>query len=155
MSELVELVFEAITPQKAREVIDQIQARSPTRLIVHADDAEATWAKISQEDCVGNFANLWSTVPLLLIDDSYPIREVGLRCFRYDSRYDVELNVDIRSLSDPSRFASSLHTFACEVAARCGIYNFYAGLDPGHDPETRLFTGHRPGPLFGHRAGTC
>ena len=41
---------------------------------------------------------------------------------------------------------SSLHRWAMDMARRYGIAEFFAGIEPGRDPTTRLFTGEKQGP---------
>ena len=78
------------------------------------------------------------TIPMLL-----------LRCVKYANQFDVDFSFDLDPAADALVFFTmrNLHSFAIDVANRINIKDFFGGLEPASDIETRYFTNLETGPL--------
>jgi hypothetical protein len=61
--------------------------------------------------------------------------------------WSLEFTMDTADIHEGGSFTEELHGWATALARKHGINDFYAGLEPADDLDTRLFTGSSRGPL--------
>ena len=74
---------------------------------------------------------------------------VLLRVIKYAGGVDVELSFSGVLPVDARRLMVFMQCFSRSLSARFNVENFYGGLEPAVDVETRYFTGDAWGPLSG------
>ena len=128
-SDLVELVFERLDEGAAVEL---------SRRIYGSPVAIPTENGVSEVD-----------IQTVALRDDLHVRRVHLRILRYeDSQFDLEMNFELGDVPHQmrSKLAAALHHFAKLHSDAAGVQNYYAGLEPAVDEDTRIFTGKETGP---------
>lgn len=75
------------------------------------------------------------------------VRHATAQVMRDISDYRVEVTFALHDVVDQADLSDRLHRFASALASRRGISEYFGGLDPAIDEDTRLFTGARRGPF--------
>jgi len=80
---------------------------------------------------------------------AFRIENCTLQVLKYDCKYDVGINFKWEEVyfSDSTDFVETLREFSRKIAHKYDIKQYFAGLEPACDEETRLFTNHIRGPL--------
>ncbi|OQX02201.1 MAG: hypothetical protein BWK80_58400 [Desulfobacteraceae bacterium IS3] len=157
MGELIEIVFENIGKNSLTSFLTELSdfGRNIKNYYIssgYGHDTKIDWQnsdsvsegleKISEGSM---FVNLNA-----LNTGSIPIRGCSLRIIHYDTDFDLEINFDsedIPSLPDGRKMENVLHDFAVKTARKYGITDFYGGIEPAVDADTRFFTCENVGPL--------
>jgi len=130
--EMTELVFEGLNVARAAQLSEQVSGKSLMLPTLDQGVVE-------------------TTVPRLEIGSGVVLVNVHLRVLRYGGDvYDVELNFipGIAECDFPAVLMASLHKFAIRLGEANEVDNYYAGIEPASDEETRFFTGMGRGPYF-------
>ncbi|WAS96430.1 hypothetical protein [Nannocystis punicea] len=147
MGQIVEVVFESVAPNTAATLLHDVIATSSDVRGIDVDGKSVS-SGASARELVGSGA---SCVSVRLSDATMGCRlvpNVGLRLLKTgDDCYDVEVNLDLDDVDEPSTIASALHDFARDLARRNDVASYFAGLEPAADEDTRIFTGETQGPL--------
>lgn len=72
---------------------------------------------------------------------------VLLRIIKYGGSVDVELCFDDSVFSDVDKVMLLLQKYLKEISGRVRMKEYYGGVEPAKDLETRYFTGEMLGPL--------
>lgn len=72
---------------------------------------------------------------------------VFLRVIKYKGEVDVELSFNDAPSFDIDRVMFAMQRYADELSKKFHINEFYGGLEPAADTDTRYFTGNALGPL--------
>ncbi|CAK14032.1 hypothetical protein [Pseudomonas entomophila] len=72
---------------------------------------------------------------------------VFLRVIKYKGEVDVELSFNDAPSFDIDRVMLAMQGYADELSKKFHINEFYGGLEPAADTDTRYFTGNTLGPL--------
>jgi hypothetical protein len=72
---------------------------------------------------------------------------VLLRVIKYKDDIDVELSFDADSSFDDEFVMLAVQMYADELSKKYYMTDFYGGLEPAKDTDTRYFTGNVLGPL--------
>lgn len=153
MGQLVELVFEGIDIAGARALASFVVERG-TGIIEMQVDGVVFETSGKPLTLPGGFDSLFVRLKALSLGDEVQAPNAGIRSFRYGSKFDLEVNVDLDDVQDPHRFAHALFDFAQDAAKRFGIVDYFAGLEPASDADTRIFTRSEHGPLRLGKAAT-
>lgn len=155
MGELIEIIFEDVEKHALASFVMELtgygKAVKDYRVLSEYErNVETDWQdcrsvlNIIEEITGGSlFVNLVS-----LSMEDITLSPCALRVIQYDDRFDLEISFD----SENAHLCEyMLCRFAAKMAERYHISNFYAGIEPASDQETRIFTCDKPGPLFpGH-----
>lgn len=139
MTQLIELIFERITPEQAIDLLTQVggveAGKYFSRKIGDPSDGVVDFAVESVE----------------IAHDSI-LNDVHLRLLRYNDCLDVEVNFEMESVTGKGgyEFQRDLCDFASSVAENSGVSTYFGGLEPAADKDTRLFTGLLLGPVKLH-----
>lgn len=145
MGQVIELVFEGMDIGKARELA--IFVISCSRGVVDMTVDTAVAQSEAPQSIPSSFDSLFIRLKALCFSEGVEVPNVGIRSFRYDSQYDLEINVDLDDVENMERLVDVTFEFAQGAAAVLGIENYFAGLEPASDVDTRLFTMSARGPL--------
>ncbi len=148
MGQLIELVFEAATPETAHGLLrDLVDASEGVR------DVQVDGASVATDMSVGELifsTRACATVRLVGFDLPMVgvVADVALRLLKTrDDRFDVEFNFDADDVSELAMLAPGLHSLARRLGRLHPVPGYFAGLEPAADEDTRLFTGESLGPL--------
>ena len=74
---------------------------------------------------------------------------VLLRVVKYGNQFDVDFNFDIDALKNPDTklWMNYMHDYAKSTAKEFKVRQFFGGMEPAFDVESRYFTGDIAGPL--------
>jgi hypothetical protein len=129
--EIIELVFEGLAEDAALRLSSQLLNR---RILARSS----------------NDRTLEEELPTLEISKRVLIKRPHVRLLCYgDSIYDLEINFLVRDVeqTEPDSLTADLQSFAMKLSKPIGPVEFFAGLDPASDKDTRIFTGEKLGPL--------
>ncbi len=157
MGELIEIVFENIGKNSLTSFLMELSdlGRNIKNYYISSGYGHDTKIDWQSSDSVSEslekiregslFVNLNA-----LNTSSIPISGCGLRIIHYDTDFDLEINFDpedIPPLPDGRELEKILHDFAVKTAQKYGITDFYGGIEPAIDEDTRFFTCENVGPL--------
>lgn len=151
MSELIEIVFEDVKKHAltsfVAELSDYGRAVKDYRLLSeHGENVKTDWQDYASVlNIIEKITDGSLFVNLISLDmGEITLSGCALRVIRYDDRFDLEISFDSE---DAPLYEYMVPRFASEMAERYQVENFYAGIEPAADEETRLFTRDKPGPL--------
>ncbi len=80
------------------------------------------------------------------IFDNIIIPSISLRCLKYDALYDVDFIFEESYIDKigSKEFLSKLQNYTTQLAIKYEIDNWYCGLEPAKDLNTRYFTKDEP-----------
>ncbi|WP_122316855.1 hypothetical protein [Pseudomonas cichorii] len=88
------------------------------------------------EQLGGQYVSSEIQIPLIL-----------LRVIKLGSIIDVELSFDSSELLDIDAVMAAMKIYSCGLSKCFGGMEYYGGLEPAMDAETRYFTNDTPGPM--------
>lgn len=155
MSSLLEVVFEGVLKTKviqllmllvtaSRRIID-VQCSEDIELM---NDGELNLDSLS---CLLSFNGDVSA--LISLDDmsigSITLPNVLLRLVKYGEHYDIDFNFDSGEIKniDMAELVTELHHHARWIARDHSMAEFFCGMEPASDEDTRYFTNEILGPL--------
>lgn len=76
---------------------------------------------------------------------------VLLRLVKYGDCYDIDFNFDTEEVenTDMTALVAELHHHAQQIAGEHRMAEFFCGMEPASDEDTRYFTNEMLGPLVG------
>jgi hypothetical protein len=74
----------------------------------------------------------------------------GIAVYKFEDSIDVEINFKLSDLKDgdDKELATNLMKLSDSISKKFDIENYFCGLEPASDEETRIFTKQKIGPLF-------
>lgn len=77
------------------------------------------------------------------------IPSVLLRLVKYEDQYDIDFNFDESDIADVGAAAlmKKLHGYISELGKGYQVRDWFGGIEPASDEDTRYFTGSELGPL--------
>lgn len=97
---------------------------------------------------MNNDFGLFINLRILNIDD-ISLKKCGLATYKNKNMINFELNFQLSDFENDGKFlADILLKLAKYIASKYHIKNFFCGLEPASDKNTRLFTNDQIGPLF-------
>lgn len=152
MSEVIEFVFEDVQLSRLSSLVSSItnyaqqvlSVECPEREQIALSSAEGLELLIGSADELSVFYKL-ANVSIGGVRAAFMLAEV----VKYRGQCDVELSVWENDLRDSSVKAliTTMARKMNELAAENGVHQWYSGLEPARDLETRYFTGLEMGPL--------
>lgn len=138
MGHLFEIAFEDVEP-------GTIEALVGSMLPLQANDRERIRAFLTERESDG-----LSIPPTCTTIGDVTISDISAHIYRYSGKYDVEFAWDLAAVADEaiSTMIASVHAAAISVANTYGVSDYYGGLEPWVDEDTRVFTRQQRGPLM-------
>lgn len=140
--QLIDLVFVVDSAENAARVLDDVFTRGVRSFSIEGAPSSAGalgalevfhMARVAAE------STAWPGVG--------EVRHVTAQVMRDVSGYRVEVTFALHDVADQTDLCDELHHFANDLAVRRGIAEYFGGLDPATDEDTRLFTGTQRGPI--------
>ncbi|QPB85673.1 hypothetical protein CWC22_021940 [Pseudoalteromonas rubra] len=157
MSDLIEIVIEDI---KRSQVLDVL-----TKLTEGAGGAQKIWS--SDEDFaldssigasiqdLSNFIDQADDAVLYFSFESLTLGEVRLqqvllRLVKYSEKFDIDFSFDEASVSDwqMSMLMVKVQKFIAMLVSGANVGDWFGGIEPASDEDTRYFTQDASGPLL-------
>jgi len=136
VSFLIDLVFEDVSESQAEMLCKRLVGEEGPALVAMAGSAETGLANVKLDT--------------FRVSEDVVLGYTLVTVRRYDGHLDVELDFELGEAKAPSQrhVQDALHAFAMSVANEVSAQTYYAGMDPAHDEETRLFTNTIVGPMM-------
>lgn len=154
MSESYEIVLQQVAADDLHMLLKLIEIGSQdvSNLAVSEDFGEVGAVRINKslvDAIVASKENVCLTEQLhgfkLLEVIHLPL--VLLRVIKYGGKFDVELSFNEVPSFDIDRVMFAMQEYAIALSRKFNIKEFYGGLEPAADIDTRYFTGNALGPL--------
>lgn len=151
---LTEIVFKNVRIKKIPSAIRKITSDGENVLnySITCESEEIDW---SSEEFISNLFTTNQKFELLvnlreLKTKNYTIPKCGFSIYRYETSTDLELDFQLADLKDSNidHLAEDLMEFSTSLARQYRINEYYCGIEPAQDLETRLFTKDKLGPIF-------
>jgi len=155
MSDLLEVVLENILRSKIYQLlavllehagqIIEIQCSEPIDILSETDISE---------DEIESFINLNDDASLIIKLNNLnvagiTIPSVLLRLVKYGDQYDIDFNFDESDITDmdTTGLMKKLHVYISDLGKNYQVADWFGGLEPASDEDTRYFTNSEFGPL--------
>lgn len=148
---LIEIVFKNIPTKKIGRLFTHLIGKGNiiTNYSITIEHSEIKWnvetiqSIFDKNKDFGLFINLNA-----LQTGKIELPNCGLSIYKYEDTIDLEINFQLSDLGTISlqSLAKSLMEFAKSIADQYQIDEYLCGLEPAHDPKTRLFTNGKLGP---------
>lgn len=143
---LIEIVFEDVSKDRIGELLrdltskgEEVQNYSFTHSI-----SEVNWgSKQSIEDVFSQPKNFGAFINLKKLERTdFCIMKCGIAIYKYEDKINLEINFQLTDLdcSDFKKLTKELMNLAHSIAVQCDVEEYYCGLEPAEEKETRLFT---------------
>ncbi|CCB90250.1 hypothetical protein [Simkania negevensis] len=152
-NQLIEIVFENIQLKKISALISELTENGSLISDYYAscECDNINWnEEISIEEFFNSHSNFGLFINLSEIKKgSFVIPNSSITVYKNEGTIDLEINFELKDLNNFSKktLKKKLMAFSKELAADYHISNYYCGLEPAKDFETRLFTKDQAGPL--------
>ncbi|MCL1126249.1 hypothetical protein [Shewanella surugensis] len=155
MSSLLEVVFENVLKTKVIQLLMLLVSTS--RRIINIQCSENI--ELMNEDkldmnLLSNLLNFDGDISALISLNgmnigSITLPNVLLRLVKYGDHYDIDFNFDSKEVDniDMTALVVELHHHAKEIARDHSMAEYFCGMEPASDEDTRYFTNETLGPL--------
>ncbi len=155
MSELVEVVFENVQKAEVLSLLMQLVSSSGKIIDVHcSEDFNLMDANELDLNSLRSFLDFDGDACALIRLDIMGVGNIALpnilvRLNKYSDNYDIDFNFDLEGVENIEMPAllSELHNHASGIAEHHGLVDFFCGMEPASDEDTRYFTNEKMGPL--------
>jgi len=153
MSEIIEVIFENIGRAKLFDVMAYFRKTNNDLVLIDTFFKNKDSAQILIS---GAYENLELNMPekiliklnVLPLHDKRDLRNVNLWIYINDLTFDLEFDFDLKqNESNIHNLVSDILFFSKRIAELFDSPNFYSGLEPAYDEDTRFFTKSMLGPL--------
>ncbi|MFW3013093.1 hypothetical protein [Pseudomonas aeruginosa] len=155
MKELFELIFEGVNPSRLFSLLKEIESKSDRIFDFNfSEDFFSSNVDIFSELLIDSFlgfnGDLYFGVSMegFNVKDGLKLPVVLLRVLKYQGEVDVGLFFYMNDFNSAGKVMLEFQKYMNEISADFGFENFYGGLEPASDQETRFFTNNRQGPLL-------
>lgn len=155
MADLLEVVLENVLRSKVCQLLMLLlgQAGQITEIQCSEVIKFSSETNISEGE-IESFLNLPDDASLIIKLSSLDIADciipsVLLRLVKYGDQYDVDFNFDESDVTsmDTMALMKQLHGYISELGERYEVGDWFGGIEPASDEDTRYFTGNEFGPL--------
>jgi len=154
MTDSYEIVFQQVAVSDLHQLLElmKMDSQSLSELAVSEDFGKADSSKDSGI-LIDRFISYSGEICLtgklhgFSFSEGMQLPLVFLRVIKYGGEVDVELSFDDTSLPDISCVMRAAQKYASTLSKKFDVNEFYGGLEPAVDFDTRYFTGDFLGPL--------
>ena len=149
MSDLSEIVFENVPENQLANLVDEFLCSNILTATINGEDiledldtCSISYSILTMKDgdAFFNLSRLYAF--------GLEIKSCSIQIIKYDGIFDFNLIFEIEHLKKQSESTTfTMQKFAQKISEKYRIKNFYGGLEPAYDCETRYFTRHDFGPL--------
>ena len=155
MANLIEVVFEHIGKSCVLQLLKLLITSLENVISIECTESLSLFKDEQlSEQGLEQFLGFESDVTVLIKIRSIDLGNIilpnlQLRLLKYEGQYDIEFNFDSNELENTTTMTlvKELHSHAKRVALECGVNDFYCGIEPASDEDTRYFTNDELGPL--------
>ncbi len=155
MSNLLEVVFENVSKVNVSQLL--LCLVYSAKCIISADTSEdielldeGKLNKPAVESLISFSGDVTALIQLEEMKvDGIVLPLVLLRLVKYNDLYDIDFNFDCAELKhiDMSKLIKALHMSTSSLAKENDVKNWFAGMEPASDENTRYFTNNELGYL--------
>lgn len=156
MSSLLEVVFENVLKTKVTQLLMLLVATSRIVNVQCTEDIELMNEGKLDVNSLSSLLSFDGDVSALVsLNDmnigSITLPSVLLRLVKYGDHYDIDFNFDSEEVEkiDMTALVEELHHHAKRIAGDHSMPEFFCGMEPASDEDTRYFTNETLGPLEG------
>ena len=155
MADLLEVVLENILRSKVCQLLMLLLGQAGQITEIQCSEAIkfSSETNISKDE-IESFLNLPDNASLIIKLSSLNIAgciipSVLLRLVKYGDQYDIDFNFDESDITsmDTTALMKQLHGHVSELGKTYGVSDWFGGIEPASDEDTRYFTGDELGPL--------
>ncbi|MCB9229164.1 MAG: hypothetical protein H6618_06090 [Deltaproteobacteria bacterium] len=153
MGQLIEIVFEGLTPSRQMEILNELKNTLPNSSQLDTGDSLMGLGDVSEETLSSLFSGSKSRVLTIDADfwsvQSAKVLSPRINLTKYDGdNYEININFEIESVGfeNSNDFINLLHKWSKHLADKIHISTYFCGLDPAVDEDTRFFTNDKIGP---------
>lgn len=155
MSELLEVVLEDILSSEVCKLFNSLMEKSGEIIKIQCSEPLNFSSNHSiLEDEIRSFINLSDDASLIIRLSSlniagYTIPQVLLRLLKYDGKYDIDFTFDESDLIglNTKELMGDMYTHILDITKKHQISDFFGGIEPASDKDTRYFSSNGCGPL--------
>lgn len=155
MANLIEIVYENIGKSCVLQLLKLLITNLENIISIECTENPSFFKEgLLSEEGINPFLDFEGDVTVLIkirsIDlGSIILTNLQLRLLKYEGKYDIEFNFDSNELENTTTtiLVKELHEHAKHIALECGVSDFYCGMEPASDEDTRFFTNDELGPL--------
>jgi len=147
---LIEIIFKRVSTSRISDFLLDITANGALvdNYNLTCDFSPFLWSHDSldklfrSENNFGLFINIKT-----LKEKDIIIPDCGIVVLKFDKHIDLEINFDFSSMENTPNLTQRLMQFALVISKTCQPIEYYCGIEPAEDKETRLFTNQVIGPF--------
>lgn len=155
MADLLEVVLENISRSKVCQLLMLLLGYAGRIVEVQCSEGiELSSENDISEDDVRSFISLSEDASLIVKLNNLNIAgniipSVLLRLIKYGDQFDIDFNFDEADIAGMGTTAlmKQLHVCVSELGKEYQVSDWFGGLEPASDEDTRYFTGSELGPL--------
>ena len=154
MSESYEIVLQQVAADDLHVLLKLIEIGSQdvSNLAVSEDFGEVGTVGISKslvDAIVASEGDVCLTEQLhgFRVLETIRLPLVLLRVVKYEGKFDIELSFNEAPSFDIDKIMFAMQEYAVALSRKFNIKEFYGGLEPAADIDTRYFTGNALGPV--------
>ncbi|MBW6238987.1 hypothetical protein Q8W80_20815 [Pseudomonas aeruginosa] len=155
MKELFEVIFEGVKTSRLFFLLKEIESKSDRIFDFNfSEDFFSSNVNVFSELLIDSFlgfnGDLYFGVSMegFSVKDGLKLPVVLLRVLKYEGGVDVGLCFYMNDFNSAGKVMLEFQKYMNGISADFGFENFYGGLEPASDQETRFFTNNRLGPLL-------
>lgn len=155
MADLLEVVLEGVARSKVYQVLIEVLSKAGRIMEVQCTEEIPlpNDGTISEED-VKIFLSLSDDASLMIKLDKIEVEgivipSVFLRVVKYSDKLDIDFNFNERDVvgAGTVKLMEKLHDTMTAISDSYNVDNWYGGIEPASDQDTRYFTRKESGPL--------
>lgn len=150
---LIEIIFKNVPGNKIGELLKDLSSQGK-KIVNYTLTCNVSKIKWNSEKYIEtifkknkNFGLFLNLKELKKSDVLLP--KCGISVYKYEDKINLEINFKLSDLNDHfKQITNKLMWLAESTATQYKIEEYYCGLEPAEEKETRLFTNQHVGPLF-------
>ncbi len=154
MSELTEIIFDSIDRSKLLNAIEYFSDKNNNHFSIDAffeneDNVQVMILDIHKFLLHRKPDKLMFKIDALHLYDNIYLKNVNLWFYINKLTFDMEFDFDrIQKENNLPELINNIFVFSRRIAEFFEVKNFYSGIEPAHDVDTRFFTNNIMGPLI-------
>lgn len=147
---LIEVIFKKVSKSHISDFLLDITANGTLvdNYNLTCDFSPFLWNHDSLDKLFNNETNFGLFINIQTLKSEHiTIPNLGIVVLKFDKGIDLEINFDSFSIENTSNLTQRLMQLALEISKKCQPLEYYCGIEPAEDKETRLFTNDEIGPF--------
>ena len=145
MKELFEVIFEGVNTSRLFFLLKEIESKSDRIFDFNfSEDFFSSNVNVFSELLIDSFLGFNGDLYFGVSMEGFSVKD-GLK---FEGGVDVGLCFYMNDFNSAGKVMLEFQKYMNGISADFGFENFYGGLEPASDQETRFFTNNRLGPLL-------